>query len=275
MNTPYTYHILEEPYLELYNYKKINETYCINKTYCISEEYDLEAIDEAIDMEIEENDLQNNLNTNTMNLKQLKESKTNPKEYPFLKSVVSYIDENYKEIRNELEEQHLEEILDELSENDKNIKLAIVQDNKLTVGSSFGPAGIWVSFSEKSGKKKIEQLEDKYLVRWEIWTKSIDHDNGEGMFRKYVDISNLYYITDPKAFLQYELDCDKKRFDQEIEQMTERFNKSREDDLKKISDLSKYNLNTFDYNEIRKAKRIAALTNPKVTAEELEEVGLV
>jgi hypothetical protein len=232
------------------------EEYWDNDPDLCSDDYE-EVEEEEVEEDFYINDY--HLNNNTMNLQTLREPK---KEYKGLKSVVTYIQENFKGLESQFTDSLLTEAIKEYASKDK--KVAVIYENRLflidrhdskILGHNFSTEPISLSDYYIQPFLGLNIEEDHYLCR-----------------RVQIYISDMYFVEDNTEIYKLELQTIENMKQKLIEQQKVEL-KAKEAEITEkkqyLEDIKKYG--TENKREICELKAVEVIRNSKANNKEILE----
>lgn len=217
--------------------------------------------------ECEEDELNNEqLNTNTMTLAKLKET---PREYKGIKSIVEYIDENYKGLKEQFTPVLVKELLNEKEVRGEKNEFAVKYENRLYKVSSYDistpryPATTSTTFASTL---TFDNLKVNTILR-----ESLDSNDG-WYISLDIPLKDIYIITDYveiETLIIKKLEEEKARFLEDVVNTTKNYDCNITEQKQYVEDVKTYG--TTDRNKIKKLKAVKTLRNTKATDEELIE----
>jgi len=207
----------------------------------------------------EDDDENNELNNNTMTLKTLREE---PREYKGIKSVLSYIDENFKDVRDQFTPTMVRELIGEIESKDKK-SLVIKYENRLYSANFL----TYATFNYNSDIKK-PTIEDIIINSGYYSATCIDELdsrlNDIKLSRNFITIKDIYFI-DYIELVKLEaqaLEVAKQKFIDDLDKKITTQNEL-------ISDMVKFNItNAEDVNKISSLKALEVVKNMKTSTDE-------
>lgn len=199
------------------------------------------------------------LNNNTMNLQTLREPK---KEYKGLKSVVTYIQENFKGLESQFTDSLLTEAIFEYA--NKGKKIAVIYENRLFLIDKYDAKITGHNFSNES-----VSLSDYYIHAYLIY--SVEEDRSLCR-RVQIYIKDLYFVEDNTEIYKLELQATENRKQKLIEQQKLELEVKEAEIAEKkqyLEDVKKYG--TENKREIRELKAVEVIRNSKATNKEILE----
>lgn len=197
-----------------------------------------------------------------ISLKDLKENKGQKKEFKFLVPVADLLKKEYKKLLNDFDGELFGEALQELvntADNKQMLFATYESPEKLIFRymSHFPIRGVKKIDKEKgwsleNAKVNISDVtadpERVYERKGDIWGRNVD-----------VPLSELYVITDKKAFEEFVFDVMIKREEKRIKELKQEKAKQRDTLKEKAALREKYGVNINDYNVFNRVKLLEAL----------------
>lgn len=182
-----------------------------------------------------------------------KYGKGNVKEFPFLAKVTDYIAEKYPEIKDDLDIENLEEIIN------REIKPKnVVFYSTPEIPCRFD-GYIYVHLTEEEGVISVKSNLDCECIIDYHWDRS----------SKNVKLEELYYVTDEEALKDYVEKHRQEKFEKYLEELREEETKRREQYIEEKALRIKYELKNDDFSTLEAARAFEKMNAAETDAEKL------